>query len=1137
MSVGHVQHKLSVYNPPRVKPPGIPKKSLSLGGKWLKANVFHWGGRSFRCDPRQLGFTFSNGNEAHMEVTELGGPEFFYKSRGIKNNGSGVVIGRFNGKPGEPTGPIEWKPLSFFQVPGKAKGILARLSSGVGRERGLGNIISCRAEEGSRDVTVTHVSEGTDRKLIVLNEEGWEKKHPKRKQLIEQLDRILVNDIERTELSEDGKILTLYSKILDSNENNYRYDLDVSCLKLDPSKIYHNPEDKKFSIKIIVPCERTDFEALERTELDTIYTHEIQHTKEATVKGYRDDDGIFHITIEPKEEGAKPIEIKGKSRRKIFNTLEFASQSFRVKRAISKTITNLYDVDNFKRSRVDKLRERYVLQFHSCRETKFKNVLDQPLEQGESVVVTEVKSAMRVVHLNDLNGREKGFEEVVPLNFKLPPNTELVRLDPRPHAQNKTRFVNPVASAIAPQHLIDPYMIGTEIMAAIWPKVDQLGFFGVMMTSAMAFPYGNQFADPAKNPWFIRHFGSVSHSIFSAKGDAGLKYHFLTGNPIHTKESMGAAMVTGPNTDAVNPAREGHLFFVRMPGRAPHKVKTAIPGFYILVIEDAQVSYMDMTMYGLKTETTVLPFSAGGGLENYQLAWTVQRSQRWNAGICLFLMDAAGEMWIDFIRGNSVYRFAYNAVNGLAKPKTTSIITSARKDALSTLQPTSTAKRVRETKAFAPQRPAPKKFKFNEAREWLNVGTWYLVSAAKQILYSSVPIMILLSILPIPVAGSMFLWACLASTLFAWPFWAGQMMKVGVNPKGILSMLPIHLFWNDMPMRTMTTSAFDIERMGVGRFRISDKSLGNRLPTKDKRMAYWIASVLPTFAGAALLGSALYISMAASFLPILISAAPFLAGFALSKVFSRIAKRLLPNPGPRSFVKSTVRWLASVAPIGAGIYFSALFFGAATIIAIPLITAIMAGGWSLYMGLNIRHCFKKYFKEQRNAPYHSEPNPIPGTIPKNQADTPRNMRREAIGKELPRFAEDEFTSHNDPNISPKVLWDDIQTAVPNILNKPGGNPLANLNTLIEGKNDLYKELTSFRPGLLMSIWNDLRHWYSSPTHAVWRRIRIGILAFRTRADRGKETKDLESEQYERIKELNRLLLEEVFPEHTPRKFV
>ena len=65
------------------------------------------------------------------------------------------------------------------------------------------------------------------------------------------------------------------------------------------------------------------------------------------------------------------------------------------------------------------------------------------------------------------------------------------------------------------------------------------------------------------------------------------------------------------------------------------------------------------------------------------------------------------------------------------------------------------------------------------------------------------------------------------------------------------------------PLQTL-----QMERMGVGRFRISDKNLGNRLPTKDKKFASWVAGVLPTLGGATVLS----VAMASGLLPVLIPA-------------------------------------------------------------------------------------------------------------------------------------------------------------------------------------------------------------------------------------------------------------------------
>ncbi|MEE8638413.1 MAG: hypothetical protein V3T21_05150, partial [Candidatus Margulisiibacteriota bacterium] len=683
---------MSVHNAPTVKPPGIPEGSIKRGR--LIVDTVHWQGRSWRCDPRQIAYTLSNGNQAHMHVREVGTPEMFWKSIGLNKKGPGWVLGRFWGEPGKPAEPVKWFPLARRQVPSKAGGILARISSNLGMERGMENIVACEGE--GRDVVVTHISEGTDRRLIKINEEGWKEKHPERQKLMEQLDCIynFITDIKRQELSDDGRTLTLYLNILDAGGQPARYDLDVSCLKLNPSKIYDDPKDTKFSIKLIVPDERTDHECEKRTTEAVISNPSIQITQSAVVTGYKDEKGTLNFFIEPGD-GSEKIHLQGESIRKVKRDPKYISQSPEIRSAIKKAERELLDIDNFEWTPPRKINRRFAIQFHTYRKTKFKNILKTPLKKGESVVITKVESASEVAHLNEMNGQPKGSIEIIPYNFDpsygKKKNYELMRTDPRPHALYTTRYVNPVSTAIAPQHLIDPYVMGTEIMAAIWPTIDQLGFFGVNMLAAMAFPYGKQFMDPAKLPWYVQAYASVSHSIFDAKSDAGKLYYLLTGNPAlkGMKEAVGAAMVTGPNTDAVNPAREGRLFYSRIPGMPPHKIKTAIPGFYIEVVEDALVSYLDMTMFGLLTETTTYPLSTGGGLENYQTALTVQRSERWNAGINIYLKDAAQEISIDKIRGNRFYHAIYNFKSGLYEVSKIGLKTTARRDILGKLQPSS----------------------------------------------------------------------------------------------------------------------------------------------------------------------------------------------------------------------------------------------------------------------------------------------------------------------------------------------------------------------------------------------------------------------------------------------------------------
>jgi hypothetical protein len=1167
-------HRMSSVSPPVIgRQLGIPAQALA--GDRLLVGVAHVGGRSFNMDPRQQGYTFSRGNHPNFAVTGYDRtPGLFCESIGAPPQAAPVVIETFKGKPGKPEDLVTRSIIPDSKVPSLANGLLADVSSMFGAERGLGNIVSCRGEE--KDVVATQISEDADRRFIVINHDDWQTKNPERQKLIADLDQIHYVDIEKTELSPDCKSLILTSKILDEYGNPFVHPpIDVSCLGLDRIDMYRNPGDKKFSLKLVAPDRWLDHESTdqEREPVATFPTHAVVNTSHGQVRAFRDKDDKLNVEFTPND-GKPKVEFKCENLEKtpqislrhrmlsavskfvtaIQQKLETKAQNskiykalqtlftaltaiadferwelilepdyrrlpFSVRRAIIKAKIETLDLDNYVDTDEREIRPRYVLQFYDYRETRFEEVLDKPLEKGESVVITQAKASLEVVHLNRENGRPAGTKEIVPVPFELPLN---IQLDPRPHGLFGTRFGDPVGTALAGQSLHDPYVTGTNIMAAIWPKVDQLGFFGLMMLTAMGYPYGVIFADPRNNPWFVRTFSTISHSIFDGKSDAGKIRRWLTGDPVTANfyESVGAAIVTGPNTHAANPVREGHLFYVRVPGRAPHQIKTAMPGWYILVIEDAQISYMDMTMFGLKTETTTEVLSAGGGLDHYQTCWTVQRGTRWNGGKCMFLMDGASEMWIDLTRGSPLYRELFglftNPASGLTEVSRADLYTTPHLDSLRLAQPDS----IQQTalNVLDPGLPVTRKFKFKEAREVSNVGDWYWVCFQKIAFFLSVPALISLAVLPIPVFDSLFFFACLGLTIFAWPYWAIQMMKVGVNPKTIISLNPIHIIWGDLGMRTQFKSGLDIERLGVGKFRISDnKNKGNRLPAKDKRFSLWVGGIAPTLAGGLLTLTLPVIAFVVGIGPILLAATPFLIGNFTGRILSRLAKRLFPNPNSRSFLKSAIRWAAGSLPLTAGVIASLFYFQATAIIAIPLVAAIMAGGWSLFNGINILRAFKRYFSEQRNIHSIQEPNPQPGTIPKHKADTWRTLWRVARGKEeFAKFTTDEFTTND---LDPDALWRAVENAAPNLLAKPGGSSLDNLNSVIEGEGtriiDAYQFFSS-------------SYFFS---------MKVKRLAGKTAKVRAAQlaANRLEPEDYDRICELNRLVIEEITRKLSPRK--
>lgn len=1151
---------MSAHNTARLQPSGIPKearkKTLLSRQPYLLVQTQGYSSQSYEWDYRQLGYLPSHGEEAYMQPTQLAGPALFRQEHfDESNNSPTIVIGRFKGKPGEVEGPIEWQTIPKHQVPSGLDGLWSKVSSNIGLERHHGNIAHCEAAVGSRDVNITHLSNPTDRKLVVINEDGWQKRdtirNPKRaearRKLIGQLEkhRLALLDAQRTELSPDGKELTIYSEHLkDANGQPVSYTFDVSCLNLDPSKMYYNPEDPNLSVKIIIPEPRQDFECINRDNVTIWQPEAVRDVGNTTFRVSRNNNGIFRLHIDKQtqitygnthietrllDNGDKALVITdvladrsflisapddqsllaneafkelspevrevahglfqdtgrttvtGKSLWQISKSPEYKKLSRRARKAIKKAYIESLEIDNFAGTRVTEMRHRFVLQYHSCRPSNLPNVLDRPLEEGESVVVAKVLGSARVIHLNrkhvsrkdvlrlvpgiesqlthifenaldanaevltfrenaaeiiqqkikdpsqrvallkilQPNGQTEGTSEIVPLNFdpfegKEKNLTQNLVWDSRPQAIYTTKFLHPIATAIAPQHLIDPFIMGSEVMAAIWPKVDQIGFFGPDMLSAMAFPHGAVFSDPAKNPWFTRILGTVSHSIFDAKSDAGTNYYGISGNPILSKKLIGAAMVTGPNTDQFNPVREGRLFVSRIPGRRI-KIKTEIPGFYVLVIEDAEISYFDRVMFGLRTQTTTLPLSAGGGLDSVPTAIGTQRGERWNAGKCLYLMDGYLRILQDLVRGSKAYSLSYNAVTGLHEFGKKLVGKSSGARASSKVKSKSTLS------------PLPKQQEVDEAREWVGVGTWYWVSFAKLVLYFAIPTMILTALLSIPVTGPLFLAACLGTTLFSWPYWALQMAKRSVNPKFIISMTPKHLFWGESGAATMVTSGLDIERMGVGRFRISDRSIGNRLKPIDKSTTVKMA-LGATLAGIALVGGAPIIAglliplfSTATLGTLIVACMPFILGTFLGRSLGNLSKRLLPNPNKASFWRSAVQTVAKNLPIVLGLVGTAwLAPGVLAWFAFPLATAVMAGGWSLFMGYNMFHTLHTYHKEQKETYNRTAPSPL-SNIPKNKADTWRNTIRETLGKKPANYFRTEFAGKA-PEVSPQHIW-------------------------------------------------------------------------------------------------------------------
>jgi hypothetical protein len=122
-----------------------------------------------------------------------------------------------------------------------------------------------------------------------------------------------------------------------------------------------------------------------------------------------------------------------------------------------------------------------------------------------------------------------------------------------------------------------------------------------------------------------------------------------------------------------------------------------------------------------------------------------------------------------------------------------------------------------------------------------------------------------------------------------------------------------------------------------------------------------------------------------------------------------------------------------------------------------------------------------------------------------------------------------------------------------LLSQNNEDPLVNLNALVGGEGerimiDLYRELAPYSLSGLEQKLKGLRskfiRWWNPLVwqHYFTRRGRIAILLGQTREDRARLAKlppsqrlaeTLEAEQYDRWTELNRIVLNERFPEHAP----
>lgn len=1134
----------------------------------------------------------------------------------IDRDGPGFVAGIVDGKVGSPNSPIQWNHVPQTNIPFILTRPVSRLLESVGHQVGHENIAAVRADGRSLITTHISDPADRQLVLINPNGWQKMRSSAARQTLIDQLDGVDLAYSNRQKLHMEGKamMLRLYHDTLISSATGKPcfVDVDISCLGINPKAVYDNPDNMRYSIQIYAPDEHQDIESRGPRQDVTIFNWmRNAENKEGIMRSFREENGQVHLIVLPRrrtlvrdlitvnticrddgmveiyvynpyepeasnrtvrfeanswntiEENARYQKLEGGVRQAVYDLFsrsqrieitgnsvaDVKSQVEQIesnillpasKRLAKKLALEVFNLKHFKVSRLSGIRQRYGVQYHTFREVRIPNALPRELRPGENVVFFKAESCVEVAFVDETNGFKvipgKPYPTaIVPLPVDIarghPEDLKLAAVDSRGNARDASFFGTPLNVAVAGQALITPTVGGKFNSLDQGAHVDQRGgFFGNFTLDASSFPEGQIFSDHVELSWSASQFGSINGTIFAAKGEAGKAFDPFTGNQLlsNYNEIGGAGMVTGPMTHESNPALEGIMTPMWDPNYPLYDSYTAIPGGLPSMVEDCHASATNQMETGGVTITHNQAMGGGGAADNIQVTNIVQRALRWIGGKALWLADAAHRFWQDITRGSDLYRAGYK------------IISKA------------TNRQSKVNPASDPLVPTPKNFTLAEAWHQFCVGTWYDVGYAKSFLRVAIVVMAATGLMGLPVIGPTFLLICLASTFISWPAWAMHVAKGGFDPKEIMSINPINIFWQDYGFGTMVSATYKVAQTAVGKFIVSERSTGNRLTAKSKRYLFWAMAVPPAAIGFGMIGGALAVSYIMSLSALALTSLPIVAGLFASRFCLNLARRIAPNAKEKSFMRACFHFAAKNGPLALGVAAALYINSGAAILAIPWAAVLMLGFWSIFVGANLIYALNNYVKDQKAVPIVEEPNPEFGSILYHRSESWRNLIRDFMFIDTPYYKIDEFTPIDGPEVKPDTLWAAINQACPNILEKPGANALDNINAIIQGEGlvlvDAWQELANTNcPDFLCGLESDT--WKLSHLNIFTRRGRIARLFYQTREMRSimaKLPRDariangpnrVKPEDYDRLTELNRYVLQAYFHANSPQRIV
>ncbi|MEA3493273.1 MAG: hypothetical protein U9R38_02680 [Candidatus Margulisiibacteriota bacterium] len=584
---------------------------------------------------------------------------------------------------------------------------------------------------------------------------------------------------------------------------------------------------------------------------------------------------------------------------------------------------------------IDKTSPRFYLKVTLTSKSKFK-VKGLELKDGYDATVVRVRSSLKLVHLNESNGKTEGAVEWMPFDKKVqsfPARTEENKKnathmhpegDPRDDLGSGVKD-GMLSQVVASQHFAP---LQPEVESQIWPYHDQLGYFGEDMRSFLAYPHGE--VEGRKTPWFMP---KGRHSLQEGK--------FIS----------QAAIFTGSN--GMDRAVWIDRLFM-MEDVELKRPQWSQLMHLITITEDAQGAHEKALVFDEHTMYDPEVKSIAATIETVKAGYGQRR--RWGAMIGYFLSFA-----FKYVKDEWVRHRAYGALSKLPL-----------------------AGRI-----FA-RKKIPHTYTAAQSHEWINTGSWYFDTVVKYAFAITPSLYIFFGMTPLP-ATMLFLTIWAGKTLFGWPAYSRQMGKVGVSPSRTIGFLPKDIFYWYLYMPSIAQGTLHMEDEGFGPFASTAQMPGKNIEPSVKRKVFWPFTAVPLAAGltgttymaiAAFAGKAGAIAAAAGAL--------WPLGIAVggSIILKNIMEKIWPGERTKRY-QSVIKFVATTVSIIAGGYFAVTGLAAAAFEASLLTGLLMNTVWSLYMGIGTAWAWTRYLKDQ--AIYKKAEQNIDA---KKQYDTPWNLIKE-----------------------------------------------------------------------------------------------------------------------------------------------